>query len=197
MVLIRQSVIDEIRSHGLSSPSVEVCGVLAGRLRQSEAGEEACVTVAVRGKGAIGHAGSVTFTADTWQHIQSVLDRDHPDLRIVGWYHTHPDFGIFLSEMDLFIHSQFFNLPWQIALVYDPIREEQGLFTWQQGRALPGEFVIEDDLKKPEPPIRSASASLDPVRQLNRRLTAIVLAWVALIAAALIWLTVTPSWRGS
>jgi hypothetical protein len=39
----------------------------------------------------------------------------------VGWYHTHPGFGVEFSEMDLFIQRNFFSGPTQIALVTDPL----------------------------------------------------------------------------
>ena len=35
------------------------------------------------------------------------LEREHPGLKIVGWYHTHPGFGVEFSEMDLFIQRIF------------------------------------------------------------------------------------------
>ena len=56
-----------------------------------------------------------------------------PDLDIVGWYHTHPDFGIFLSSHDLFIHRNFFDQPLQVAYVVDPIRQTRGFFRWRDG----------------------------------------------------------------
>ena len=58
-------------------------------------------------------------------------DKLHPDLDIVGWYHTHPDFGIFLSGHDLFIHRNFFDQPLQVAYVVDPIRQTRGFFRWK------------------------------------------------------------------
>ena len=73
--------------------------------------------------------GSLTFTQDSWTHIYEELD-SLPGMVIVGWYHSHPDFGIFLSEQDLFIHRNFFSDPRQIALVLDPIRNEHGVFSW-------------------------------------------------------------------
>ena len=51
----------------------------------------------------------VTFTQDTWEHIYQIKDRDYPDARIVGWYHSHPGFGVFLSDHDTFIHKNFFS----------------------------------------------------------------------------------------
>ena len=49
----------------------------------------------------------------------------------MGWYHTHPDFGVFLSSHDLFIHRHFFGQPLQVAYVVDPIRQTRGFFQWR------------------------------------------------------------------
>jgi hypothetical protein len=51
----------------------------------------------------------------------------------VGWYHTHPSFGIFLSHHDLFIHQHFFAQPLQVAYVVDPIQQTRGFFQWRGG----------------------------------------------------------------
>ena len=51
-----------------------------------------------------------------------------PERIIVGWYHTHPGFGIFLSNMDAFIHENFFSFPWEPAYVFDPQAETDGFF---------------------------------------------------------------------
>ena len=76
---------------------------------------------------------SFTYTHDSWEEITRERDRLHPDLDIVGWYHTHPDFGIFLSSHDLFIHRHFFAQPLQVAYVVDPIRQTRGFFRWRDG----------------------------------------------------------------
>ena len=46
----------------------------------------------------------LTFTQETWDYIHKELESKHKGKKIVGWYHTHPGFGIFLSDRDLFIH---------------------------------------------------------------------------------------------
>ena len=76
---------------------------------------------------------SFTYTHDSWEEITRERDRLHPDLDIVGWYHTHPDFGVFLSGHDLFIHRNFFAQPLQVAYVVDPIRQTRGFFRWRDG----------------------------------------------------------------
>jgi hypothetical protein len=62
------------------------------------------------------------------------MDTRYAALKIVGWYHTHPDFGIFLSDRDRFIQEHFFSSPGQIAHVIDPIRKLEGVFVWKDGK---------------------------------------------------------------
>lgn len=62
------------------------------------------------------------------------MDKTHSGKRILGWYHTHPNFGIFLSEQDQFIQQSFFNLAFQVALVYDPVRKVHGVFSWRDSK---------------------------------------------------------------
>ena len=76
---------------------------------------------------------SFTYTHDSWEEITRERDRLFPDLDIVGWYHTHPSFGIFLSHHDLFIHQHFFAQPLQVAYVVDPIQQTRGFFQWRDG----------------------------------------------------------------
>ena len=126
--VVHESALEAIRLHGEEDTTVEVCGVLVGRIYESNGAALVYVDDIVRGSHASGRNSAVTFTADTWAHIDREMDERHPGKRIVGWYHTHPGFGIFLSEMDLFIHDNFFNLPWQVAVVFDPVRKEEGMF---------------------------------------------------------------------
>jgi hypothetical protein len=62
------------------------------------------------------------------------MDENYAGKMIVGWYHSHPSYGIFLSGDDTFIQQNFFNQPWQIAIVIDPVRKEIGTFGWVGGK---------------------------------------------------------------
>jgi len=55
--------------------------------------------------------------------------KNDEDLRIVGWWHSHPDFGCFLSSTDLHTQEFFFPESFQVALVVDPVRNETKFFT--------------------------------------------------------------------
>lgn len=86
-------------------------------------------------------AMSLRFTHDTWAAMTRRAEADHPDELVLGWQHTHPGLGVFLSAYDLFIHRHFFSQPWQIALVVDPRARKFGFFQWHDGRVVDCGFV--------------------------------------------------------
>jgi proteasome lid subunit RPN8/RPN11 len=127
---VSTEVARQIRQHARSNAKTEVCGVLIG----SEDGGVTIIEACIEGINAAQGGAHVTFTQDTWEHIYKIKDRDYPDERIVGWYHSHPGFGVFLSDHDTFIHENFFSSPQQVAWVYDPHSDEEGCFGWKNGR---------------------------------------------------------------
>jgi proteasome lid subunit RPN8/RPN11 len=82
------------------------------------------------------HGASVTYTPESWRYVNDRLAQLYPDdtAVIVGWYHTHPGFGIFLSGMDRFIHHNFFTQIWHVALVLDPLARRSGFFSWDRAK---------------------------------------------------------------
>ena len=94
-------------------------------------------------------ASTLTFTHETWDYVHKEHDAKFSDKKIVGWQHTHPSYGIFLSNYDLFIQENFFNMPFQVAYVIDPIQNIRGFFQWKNGKIekLKG-FYIYDDVGK-------------------------------------------------
>jgi len=68
-------------------------------------------------------------------------EADHPDEVVLGWQHTHPGMGVFLSAHDLFIHRHFFSQPWQIAMVVDPRSRQLAFFQWRGGDVVDCGFV--------------------------------------------------------
>lgn len=45
-------------------------------------------------------ASTLTFTHETWDYVYKEQGAKYPDKKIVGWQHTHPSYGIFLSNYD-------------------------------------------------------------------------------------------------
>src|SRR5436190_6569674 len=92
-----------------------------------------------------GSMASLTFTHDTWATLTREIEANFPSESLLGWQHTHPGLGVFLSGYDLFIQKNFFAQPWQIALVVDPRRQEFGFFHWRQGAVRDCGFVCVED----------------------------------------------------
>jgi proteasome lid subunit RPN8/RPN11 len=120
--------------HAGEDTSVEICGVLVGTWHRDEVGPFVKVVESIRGEGAETRFAEVTFTHQTWAKINAEMDTKFTDKKIVGWYHTHPDFGIFLSDRDRFIQEHFFSGPGQVAHVIDPVRRTEGVFIWRAGK---------------------------------------------------------------
>jgi proteasome lid subunit RPN8/RPN11 len=118
-----------IRQHARSHMTTEVCGVLIGD-KQNGVVE---IRASIEASNAAQAGTHVTFTQDAWETIYRVKDESYPEQRIIGWYHSHPGFGVFLSEHDMFIQRNFFSSPDQVAWVYDPHTDEEGCFGWVDG----------------------------------------------------------------
>ncbi|MDX1663225.1 MAG: Mov34/MPN/PAD-1 family protein [Candidatus Promineifilaceae bacterium] len=145
-ILINEHPFREAQEHALSSMHREVAGMLIGPRpeKQPDGRYVVHVTDIIIARHTRMAGASVTYTPESWRYVTDVLQERYPDEEavIVGWYHTHPGFGIFLSGMDLFIHQNFFTQPWHIALVLDPHARRSGFFCWnrEQQAVQPYEF---------------------------------------------------------
>jgi proteasome lid subunit RPN8/RPN11 len=139
---------DAIERHALSDTSVELGGILLGKecLDQQTGQPFVWIAHSLEAKHYANTQASFTYTHDSWEEITRHRDQKFPDFDIVGWYHTHPSFGIFLSHHDLFIHQHFFSQPLQVAYVVDPINQTRGFFQWRNGEmAQVGGFYLAAD----------------------------------------------------
>ena len=134
-IFLDRRAADAIERHALSDTSVELGGILLGKecLDQQTGQPFVWVAHSLEAKHYANTQASFTYTHDSWEEITRHRDQKFPDFDIVGWYHTHPSFGIFLSHHDLFIHEHFFAQPLQVAYVVDPINQTRGFFQWREG----------------------------------------------------------------
>ncbi len=70
----------------------------------------------------------LTFTQDSQVAMHAEMETRYPHKQVLGWYHTHPRMGIFLSQYDTWLHKHFFPQPWQVALVIEPHSTTAGFF---------------------------------------------------------------------
>jgi proteasome lid subunit RPN8/RPN11 len=190
-----RSALNDMHRHGRSERDVEVCGVLVGSVYHDENGAYLYIEASIKGDHAAGKSAQVTFTSETWNHINDEMERNFADRKILGWYHTHPGFGIFLSEMDLFIQNNFFPEPWQVAYVYDPKSEEDGVFVWKRGQATRDKYLVDPNTINTDPPrgkeppaVTSASGPVpeltDRVQSLERKVRWLIAALFLVLALA-------------
>lgn len=130
-IFLREQTLREIVAYSKSDTSRELGGGLPGRFYQWRGRLWIEIQGYIRATGYQNTAASFKFTHDSFSAMQRENERRFADVGFVGWHHTHPGYGIFLSGMDRFIQNHFFNLPYQVALVVDPKADTLGFFQWK------------------------------------------------------------------
>jgi len=99
---------------------------------------------------------SLAMGTEIWDRARSVTA--HDDGMVVGWYHSHPNLGAFFSSTDRATQRAFFNQPYSVGLVVDPIRGEKAWFIGADSASLRGESVLRTGPTLPcgDPPQRSS-----------------------------------------
>ena len=132
-VFFTRNACDQAMTHASSNLEVEVGGVLLGKWCMDSETNRQYIVVTAALPARFTQQGSVflTFTQDSLVDIHVKIDEVYPEDTIVGWYHTHPRMGVFLSPYDTWLHDHFFPEPWQVALVIEPQAEVGGFFVRQ------------------------------------------------------------------
>jgi proteasome lid subunit RPN8/RPN11 len=131
-VFMTQPAYSRICVHSVSDMKNEVGGFLVGQWCTGEADEHFIVVEhALPAKHTRQGSIYLTFTQDSLVEIHDEIDANYKGSKIVGWYHTHPSMGVFLSHYDTWLHRNFFPEPWQVALVVEPVSAAGGFFIRQ------------------------------------------------------------------
>lgn len=139
-IFLREETLREIVLYAKSDLGHELGGVLPGSFYQHRGRLWIEIDGYIRAQRYVNTSASFKFTHDTWSAITREKEARFADRPLVGWQHTHPGYGVFLSGMDLFIQNHFFNLPYQVALVVDPRADTLGFFQWKRGKVAPCGF---------------------------------------------------------
>ena len=133
-VFMTQPAYSRICVHSVSDLYNEVGGVILGEwCMDSESGEQFIVVDhALPARHTRQSSVHLTFTQDSLVAIHDEIETHHKGKKIVGWYHTHPRMGIFLSHYDTWLHQYFFPEFWQVALVVEPHTSVGGFFIRQK-----------------------------------------------------------------
>ncbi len=130
LVYIQENALNILKHHLGSNLRVEQGGILFGNAYQEPNSGQIYVEikVAVPAPATIGTGAHLEFTSDSWLGIIDYARRSHPQENIVGWYHSHPNLGVFMSGTDMNTQRSFFNHPWCLSIVHDPVRNTIGYF---------------------------------------------------------------------
>lgn len=119
----------DMQEHAVEDISVELGGILLGyRGALPDGTPFVVINDSLRARYYKATRGSFKFTHETWADLNQQRAALPESTEIVGWYHTHPGWGVFLSDMDVFICDHFFAGPDDVALVIDPTSGDTGLF---------------------------------------------------------------------
>ncbi|QDU25492.1 Mov34/MPN/PAD-1 family protein [Anatilimnocola aggregata] len=130
-IFVDLDVLLDMEAHAASDKTVELGGVmLGGHYEDAEGQPFVVISDSLRAEHYESTKGSFKFTHDTWEKISRQRDEFPAEMQMAGWYHTHPDWGVFLSGMDMFICDNFFNKPLDVAYVIDPCRLDRAFFMW-------------------------------------------------------------------
>ena len=167
-IYISQAVYKDIHKFTKNKTTNESGGMLVGSIIEEFGKTNIVISGFVEAKHCEATPTTLKFTHETWEYVHKEIDKKHKGKKIVGWIHTHPDFGIFLSEYDKFIHQNFFNEDYQVAYVVDPIQNIEGFYFWinEKIEKCKGFYIydktgvkIDVDIDKDEP-IEEAEKSL-------------------------------------
>jgi len=138
LVFVAQSAENQLINHLSVDPDNETGGALVGNAYYCAMEKKYYTEIigSISAPYTIGNRVHFRFTPECWQEILRIQKDCYPQTTIVGWYHSHPGHGIFLSGTDLNTQRLSFGNIWQIATVYDPIRCEIGYFCGGQGKEL-------------------------------------------------------------
>ena len=133
----------KMRNHALSmrDKTIEVMGLMLGEVRTWK-GKDYVVVRDVVTSDLDATSVSVKFDSSGMEKLFEKLDDAGFDYVIVGWYHSHPGYGCFMSDTDIATHSGGFVSPYQIAMVIDPKNFEIAAFRMKDGKAINEDFAV-------------------------------------------------------
>ncbi|TXT66302.1 MAG: hypothetical protein BAJALOKI1v1_310008 [Promethearchaeota archaeon] len=108
---------------------VEVIGLLGGRIENN--------VLYIKNAFPIGHGNAIHVQMDEQRnkrtgHIKAFEESRKKKLFICGWYHSHPSYGSFMSDEDLYTQSEY-QKHWEkaVAIVIDPYQIDGSSYGFQ------------------------------------------------------------------
>ncbi len=124
-VYVKEKVVKEAENYfsALAKKHLEGMGLLLGEVCEHR-GESFVIVEGFTTANTNSTAVSVRFSQSAFASIAQEL-KQMKDQHIVGWCHSHPSYGCFLSSTDVSTQRRFFNELHHVAAVFDPLRSEK------------------------------------------------------------------------
>jgi proteasome lid subunit RPN8/RPN11 len=137
VVFIHSDALESLKQYAASDLSYELGGVLVGRTAKASSRMFVEVRDFIPARKGVSRRASFEFTNEAQAVIHEEMQARFPKSRIVGWFHTHPGYGVFLSSADQFIDQHYFCEHYHIAMVLDPTRPDvdTGIFVWNEDKS--------------------------------------------------------------
>lgn len=152
-VYIIRNVFRQIVNHLSENSQIETGGVLIGqafRCIDKPNIQFVVIIGAIRQDSANRGTGYFTVGPGDIARARTEMENQYPGLTCVGWYHSHPGHGVFLSGQDMTIVRSIYNAEWHVALVIDPQRREAAFFRGSAGERLAGWLELNNKPKSIE-----------------------------------------------
>jgi len=134
--LVPREIIDQTTVFTQPRGRLEMGGLLIGHIDHNGNNVVTCGFFPKQTEASPGYCefdgGALAMAMDACDMANSRCGGPHtPNIQIIGWIHTHPDIGIFLSGIDIntFGHLRSNRQDGRfVAVVVDPLRKEHGVF---------------------------------------------------------------------
>lgn len=134
LLFFEQGCMEKMQAHACSEILREQAGILCGEaFSYGSARYYSTITSAIAVDTEAG-AAHFRFHERSWDAVWKNM---RPGANVLGWYHTHPGMGVFLSATDLRTQQLYFRSPCQIAVVMDPVMRETRVFCGSTGTEIP------------------------------------------------------------
>jgi len=139
-VSVSKGALEKVVDHAKSTPNQQVVGVLIGKMSDQTIIVEDAVSGEIEAE-----VGKATLRGESIAKIADDIISKKISGNVVGWYHSHPGYGIFMSDIDISTQARLQQFSsYIVALVVDPSTGDKGFFTLDPatGNVLP----LSDDL---------------------------------------------------
>jgi len=124
-VSISSEAIRKAVGHARTGGSEQVIGFLIGRMQDQVLIIEDAVSGRIEAE-----EGRVVVPAVTIAKIADGILTRRIKGNIVGWYHSHPGYGVFMSDRDVATQKSLHQFsPYVVAMVIDSLTEEYSFFS--------------------------------------------------------------------